>query len=178
MGRIHHSGAWQCCSGLSRHVSLPGLPMSLLLSPGCHPSGAALGHQVLWGSQGAAVGSGCWAPAVPWHSCQRGPAPRQGTPEVFWPACWAPRPCGSCCQLRFGPSQRIWLPGGLSLPPDIWINPRLLRAGRLWVVEGGGMPGRGGKGWVGALLAITSTPSYRRGNLMIKNNPRLERKHV
>lgn len=98
------------------------------------------------GEPGCCSGKRCWAPAVPRHGCQWGPTPRQGTPEVFWPAWWAPGPCGSCCQLRFGPSQQIQLPGGLSSPPDIWINPRLLRAGRLWVMEGGGMLGRGGRG--------------------------------
>lgn len=162
-------------------TSAPGLPVSLpphRVSLCCHTSqSGALGALRESGCCGRAVGSGCWALAagrIPHHDKAPPNSPRQLDGHLQ-PASTQALPVSH----GLVPASESGCRRGFSSPPDIWIPPCLLRAGSWgWWRKEECCGRRGKEGRTDAPLAITSTPSYHHSNLMIKNNPRLERKHV
>lgn len=153
-----------------------GLPVSLLPHC-CHcavtplllgwATGCSEGARVLQQSTGQRMlGSGC----------QRDPIPQTGHLQVF--------PDSSMATCSLPPPRHSLSATGWSQPANVaaeGVSPHPLTFGYHPACSGGkeGCCRRRGKeGRTDALLAITSTPSYHHSNLMIKNNPRLERKHV
>lgn len=115
---------------------------------------------MLWRSSGERMhGSGSAVARLPVRSNATAGHPASFPSQLGGhPSCAAAAAClcpGARCQPRFGPSRRIQLPRGVSSPPDIWITPRLLRAGRLGVAEGGGMLGNRGERGGRALCSLS-----------------------